>query len=737
MAATDKVEKLEGTVESVVYTNEENFYAVLEIFTAEKLLVTAVGTVPHPAEGERMILYGSWVKHADYGMQFSFRSFEKELPKDEEAILRYLSSHTVRGIGPATGKRIVEKFGTGAFEVIENHPEWLADIPGISKNRAAEIHKSFMEQSGVRMLVMLCRDFLPYGVLSRAFDRWGISAAEKIKEDPYLLCEIPGAGFDKVDALAASLGVGMESDSRILGGVRYLLEYNAAFNGHTCLPANKLADLTSSHLSLPRERVEEAMALLLDGGLLLSVKSEGETYVGLTRYMGAEKYIAGKLIQLEKSCPAFQVGDVDTMVERLEKQYGITYADEQYLAIRSAMERGVLLVTGGPGTGKTTVIRALLHLFESMGMKVALAAPTGRAAKRMAETTGCEAKTIHRMLEMERSESDTARYNRNASNPLDEKVVIVDEASMLDVTLLEALLRALRRGSRLLLIGDADQLPSVGAGNVLADLIGSGTFATVRLTRIYRQEDESLIVSNAHRINRGEMPLLDRKDRDFFYLPCSEEELPDLVADLIGRRLPKAYGKEFAQGIQVITPSRKGRAGTESLNALLQARLNPPAKSKKEKKLRGVPFREGDRVMQIRNNYEIQWMRYGTDGTGVFNGDVGVIEEISAAEDRVSIRFDDDRVAEYEGAMGDEIEHAYAITVHKSQGSEYTCVILPLGFCPPMLMTRNLLYTAVTRAKKMVILAGRLDMIRGMVENDRQVLRYTALPTYLERNGRE
>lgn len=727
-----QTERLEGTVETVVYTNDENFYAVLELLTDDRLLVTAVGTVPHPAEGERMVLYGSWTKHADYGMQFSFQSFEKELPKDEEAILRYLSAHTVRGIGPAMAKRIVEKFGTGAFEVIENHPEWLADIPGISKNRAAEIHKSFMEQSGVRMLVMLCRDFLPYSVLSRAFDRWGTAAAEKIKRDPYLLCEIPGAGFDKVDALAASLGVGLDSDSRIAGGVRYLLEYNATFNGHTCLPENKLVEMVTSHLSLPRERVTECLERLLYGGLLIFAQKGEETFVGLARYMGAEKYIAAKLQQLEKSCPAFPVGDVDAMVTRLEQEYGITYADEQYLAIRAALERGVMLVTGGPGTGKTTVIRALLHLFNTMGMKVALAAPTGRAAKRMAETTGYEAKTIHRMLEMERSELDVAKYNRNASNPLEESVVIVDEASMLDVVLLEALLRALRRGSRLLLIGDADQLPSVGAGNVLADLIGAGVFATVRLTRIYRQEDESLIVSNAHRINRGEMPLLDRHDRDFFYLPCSEDKLPDLVADLIGRRLPKAYGAAFVSGIQVITPSRKGRAGTEALNALLQERLNPPAKTKKEKPLRGIPFRVGDRVMQIRNNYEIEWVRYGIEGTGVFNGDVGVIEEISAAADRVKIRFDDDRVAEYEGAMGDEIEHAYAITVHKSQGSEYTCVILPLGFCPPMLMTRNLLYTAVTRAKKMVILAGRLDMIRGMVENNRQVLRYTALSSYLE-----
>ena len=731
----EKNEELEGTVESVIFENSDTMYAVLELITDDDTLVTAVGQIPHPAEGERLLLTGTWTKHPDYGMQFSAKTFVKKLPEDEQAIFRYLSSRTVKGIGPVTAKRIVEKYGTESFNVIENHPEWLADIQGISKKSAAEIHKSFMEQSGVRMLMMLCRDYVPTSCISRALSRWGVAAVEAVKRDPYCLCELPGTSFDKIDALAATLGVGFDSDSRIGGGMRYLLDYNASLNGHTCLPADKLEELASAHLALPRERIVDAIPVLLSSHILEEYKEGDVSYLGSSHLLGAEKYIALKLKELDEGCPAFSLKDVDVMVARLEREGGIIYADEQYDAIRRTMERGVVILTGGPGTGKTTVIRALLRIFDAAGIKAALAAPTGRAAKRMSEATGCAAKTVHRMLEMERGGGNEARYNRDARNPLDERAVIVDEASMMDVPLLEALLRAMRRGSRLLLIGDADQLPSVGAGNVLCDLISSEAFATVRLSRIFRQVEESLIVTNAHRINEGEMPELSRHDRDFFFLPCSEEGVPDLLADLICRRLPKAYGRDFADGIQVITPSRKGRAGTEALNAVLQERLNPPAKGKKERLVRNLPFRVGDRVMQIRNNYEICWEKYGVEGTGVFNGDIGVIEEIHPMEERMRVRFDDDRVAEYEGSVADEIEHAYAITVHKSQGSEYPCVIIPVCYSAPMLMTRNLLYTAITRAQRMVILVGRKDVVSLMVQTDRHVLRYTTLAMRLEAYG--
>ena len=721
-----------GVVEEIVYHNDDNDYTVMEIIDKEGALVTAVGKIAYVAEGEEVTLYGGWVTHAEYGKQFAFENYEKELPTGKKAILRYLSSRVIKGVGPVTASRIVARYGEETFDVMEHHPEWLTEISGISAKKAAEIHKSFVEQTGVRALMMLCRDFFTTSVIGRVYQKWGGSALEKTKENPYALCStVYGVSFEAADRLAAALGFSHNAPQRIEGGLRYILEFNAQNNGHTCLPEDKLLSAAATHLSITEEEAREALREALTAGVLSSVTVKDTRFIALPVYAEAEKEIAHRLSILDRYCALFSERDAGLFIARLEEEQGIVYAAAQRRAITAALSNGVMILTGGPGTGKTTVVRALLRIFASADLKTLLLAPTGRAANRMSAAAVWEAKTIHRALEMEKADDLFPVYRRDEREPLDASVVIVDEASMIDVRLMCALLRAIKRGSRLILIGDADQLPSVGAGRLLCDLIESRRFCTVCLTEIFRQSAESLIVTNAHRINRGEAPILDAKDKDFFFLPTAEENIPALIADLITRRLPKAYGKGIVEGIQVITPSRKGRAGTERLNELLREAENPPAIGKKEKKIHGTLFREGDRVMQVRNNYDLSWEKDGVEGSGVFNGDVGVLQ-ILDAEDGGAVLFDGRR-ASYDKDALEELDHAYAITIHKSQGSEYPVVIVPLYDCPPMLLTRNLFYTAVTRACRMVILVGRRDVAMRMVENDRHVMRYTLLPVHLSK----
>ena len=722
-------ETLWGTVEEIVYHNDDNDYTVMEIINKEGKLVTAVGKIACVAEGEEVTLYGSWVTHAEYGKQFAFENYERELPTGKKAILRYLSSRVIKGVGPVTASRLVAKYGEDTFDVIENHPEWLTEISGISSKKAAEIHRSFVEQTGVRALMMMCRDFLTTPVIGRIYQKWGGAALEKTKENPYALCTaVYGVSFESADRLAAALGFSHNAPERVEGGLRYILEYNAQNNGHTCLPEDKLLSATVSHLSVSEEEARTALAASLAAGELTETVVAGTTFIALPVYASAEKIIADRLAALDRSCALFSEKDRALFIARIEEEQEITYAAAQRRAIAAALSGGVMILTGGPGTGKTTVVRALLRIFDFAGLSTLMLAPTGRAANRMATAASHEAKTIHRALEMEKADDLFPVYRRDERDPLDADAVIVDEASMIDVRLMAALLRAMKRGSRLILIGDADQLPLVGAGRVLCDLIESGRFTTVALTEIFRQSEESLIVTNAHRINKGEEPVLNAKDRDFFFLPAAEEHIPALIADLITRRLPKAYGREIVSDIQVITPSRKGRAGTERLNELLREAENPAAYGKKEIKRHGTVFREGDRVMQVRNNYDIVWRKEQTEGSGVFNGDTGVL--CSLDEEGGTVVFDG-READYDKDALDELEHAYAITIHKSQGSEYPVIIIPLYDCPPMLATRNLLYTAVTRACRMVILVGRKDIALRMVENNRHVMRYTALPMRL------
>ena len=737
-SSKDGLTKLQGTVEHIIYANEDNGYTVLD-FGLENDVITACGTMPYIGDGDSLILWGNWVHNPKYGRQFKVEQYERDLPADSTAILRYLSSRTVKGVGPKLAERIVSCFGDETLDVMENHPDWLADVPGISRKKANEISEDFKAKAGIRSAMMFFRDYFGAAMTVKIYKQFGSGAVDMAKENPYRLCdEVEGIGFERADQMAMSLGLDPQSEARVMSGIRYLLTSNASRNGHVCLPREKLTEAAAQLLRTDPERVKSAMDILLDSGALISHRFEGSELIYDTTADQQERYIADKLLLLDKLCPAVDAGDMNAFIAREEREQGMSYARGQKQAIVDALSGGVMLLTGGPGTGKTTVVHALLHIFRSMDMSVALCAPTGRAAKRLSESTSTEAKTIHRLLEMEFEEgSGHGHFRRNEQDLLEESVVIVDEASMVDNALMCSLCKAVKPGARLILIGDADQLPSVGAGRVLCDLIDSGRFATVRLTEIFRQARESLIVTNAHAINEGVYPDLTVKNNDFFFLPRrSNREIADTVVELCSTRLPRAYGKATEGGIQIITPSRKGEAGTENLNRRLQSELNPPAKGKKELKFRETVFRVGDRVMQTKNNYDIQWESgNGTDqtaGSGVFNGDIGTVIFIDPAEEEMVVSFDDKEAA-YTGEMLDELEHAWAVTVHKSQGSEYPFVIVPMYNAPPLLLIRNLLYTAVTRARRMVILVGREDVIRTMVDNNRQTLRYTGLAARLRR----
>jgi exodeoxyribonuclease V alpha subunit len=724
--------EISGVIESIVFHSDATDYTVLELSVPVKEgeceLITAVGTLPPSGEGECLVLHGSFTRHPEYGRQFAFTSYEKSLPKAVDDILKYLSSRTVEGVGPVTALKLVNRFGADTFEVMENHPEWLADIPGITMKKAAKISASFRESTGMRQVVMFCRDYLGTGESTRVYKAFGAGAIGMIRENPYMLCsEACGIPFTKVDAMAASLGYPKDGEHRLCTALLHVLKYNADVNGHTCLPKEKLIAATAAETAVSESAIAQALEQSIAARTLYAYHDKDVTYVMQNRVALAESYAAHRIGRLQRDAIRFSVSDTAALIGKVEAESGIEYELLQRKAIFTALDDGIMILTGGPGTGKTTVVKAMLSIFESLGQKTVLCAPTGRAAKRMSSATGAEAKTIHRMLEMERAESEEMRFNRNERAPLDESVVIVDEASMIDLYLFEALLRAMRRGSRLILIGDASQLPSVGAGNVLADLIRSEKIPTVRLSEIFRQSEKSLIVTNAHKINEGEMPNLCATSGDFFFVRREDErEIAPAISELIFRRLPKTYGASIRDRIQVITPSRKGSGGVEILNQTLREAMNPKTSVKKEKQHHGVLFREGDRVMQTANNYEIEWEKSGYVGTGIFNGDIGVIERILPMEEKMIIRFDD-RVADYPFEILEQLELAYAITVHKSQGSEYPVVIVPVYPCAPMLMTRNLLYTAITRARTMVILVGCVSVVEQMVRNDRRILRYTTL----------
>ena len=736
-SGASKLEKLEGSVERVIYSNEENGYTICDIALSEGgNIITAVGIMPMIGAGDGLCLYGSWVHNPKYGRQFSVTQYERVMPADTASMLRYLASRAVKGIGPKIAQRIIDEFGEDSFDVIENHPEWLASsIKGMSLKTAMAASESFREQSGIRSAMMFFRDYFGAATTVKIYKQFGSASVDIAKKNPYRLCnEVDGIGFEKADLMAKELGFDSFHIERVMSGVRYVLVSNAMQNGHVCLPREKLKETAAMLLEVGADDVDEAISNLLKLGELKYVVINDRQMIYDKEAYDSEKYIAKKLFKLDSMCASIDLRDIDSFIDREELKSGMSYASLQRRAISDALRYGVMILTGGPGTGKTTVVKALINIFESMGYDVALAAPTGRAAKRMSEATSKEAKTIHRLLEYSFDAAEGYSFGRNETNLLDEQVVIVDEASMIDNILMCALLKAIKPGARFIIIGDSDQLPSVGAGNVLCDIIDSKRFATVKLTEIFRQARESLIITNAHEVNNGRMPQLDVKNNDFFFLKRgSDRDIAMTVADLCANRLPKTYKEIGKNGIQVISPSRKGESGTESLNILLQKMLNPQSAYKKEYKFRDRVFREGDRVMQTRNNYDIEWSREADSkyGFGIFNGDIGIVEKISTADSSMTIAFDD-RTVIYDFSLLEDLEHAYAITVHKSQGSEYPIVIIPACHAPAMLLSRNLLYTAITRAEKMVIIVGLGDIVSQMVENHRQTMRYTGLPEWLK-----
>lgn len=725
---------IEGSVEKIIYQNEENGYTVCEIFTPSDEIFTLVGNMPYLSDGETVSALGSWVNHATFGKQFKVEFYEKQLPATETAILKYLASGAVRGIGKVTAQRIVSQFGADSFEVIEHNPQWLSEIPGISPKKAEQISASFAAQFGMRNVMMFCREYFGPTTAVRIYKKWGNGAVERIKQNPYILCgEIYGVGFEKADAIAKDLGMKKNAPERIAMGLKYVLMHNAASNGHSFLPLDKLCAVAKRLLSCEMNEIEDEAAALETRGEIVCVRHEGMKCAYLRDYYEAEKYTAEKLCALDRAGKNLGEDNVLSLISMVERESNMEYAVLQKRAICQAASNGVFILTGGPGTGKTTVVRAIIRVFDAMGLRIALAAPTGRAAKRMSQSAGEEAKTVHRLLEMEYGAEDKLRFRKNENDQLEDDVIIIDEASMLDLMLTDALLKAIKPGARLILIGDVNQLPPVGAGHVFDDIIKSDRFATVELTHIFRQAQESLIVTNAHAVNHGEYMNLESKSGDFFFLPRQEDaQTAATIAELCKKRLPKSYGLTVFDGIQVITPSRKGDAGTEMLNSALQSVINPPARGKAEKKVRDFTLREGDKVMQIKNNYDIEWNKNGTQGFGIFNGDIGVIKKIDLSEELITVDFED-KICEYDYTMLDELELAYAITVHKSQGSEYPIVIMPLYRYTPKLLTRNLLYTAITRAQSIVILVGNGEVAKAMVDNNRQTKRYTGLRYALEK----
>ena len=725
---------LQGTISAVIYQNYDNGYSVLRLNCDDGQTVTVVGNIPLPSVGEKLMVTGKWSSHQSYGKQFEAEFLERLLPQTSGEIMAYLSSRVIKGIGPVTAGRIVQRFGPQTLQIMEQEPHRLAEVPGISAAKAKTIGEEFRLQMGMRHLMeFFALHHLPADLAVRAYKLYGESTIDLLYDDPYLLMdEGLEAPFGAVDRFAIEMGMAGDDPRRVEAGILFELTYNLSA-GHSFLPEEKLTLATTQLLNVEASRVAEGISRLIEGEKLVRDTLAGITVDYLPALYVAERYTGRRLLEFAKKqfpLPARW----KQMLQKAQASSGITYCAQQIEAIEESLSSGLLLITGGPGTGKTTILNGILSLYSQMGLKVALAAPTGRAAKRLTEVTGEEASTIHRLLEAG-IDPHTGKifFARDEENPLKADAVIVDEMSMVDIVLLGSLLRAIPSGKRLILVGDPDQLPPVGPGFPFSDCLRSKVLPSVHLTEIFRQAQESLIVMNAHRINCGQMPELRDRTRDFFFLPCrSEEEVVQTVAGLCTTRLPKNMGIPSDQ-IQVLTPTRKGAVGTWGLNGLLQSQLNPPNPTKKERKFGEFSFREGDRVMQIRNNYDIMWKTAdsATIGTGIFNGDIGTVTDIDFSEETLTVIFDG-RETQYDFTQLNELEPAYAMTVHKSQGSEYRAVILCAWNGSPYLLSRSVLYTAVTRAKELLIIVGREETVAAMTQNAKVGRRYSGLKLRLQ-----
>ncbi len=728
------MEQIEGIVEDIIYCNNQNWYTVCEIRSGRRL-ITIVGYMPGLAVAENIIVRGTWIHHQDYGKQLKVESFERSLPTTLDSLLKYLSSGAIKGIGAITAKKIIEKFGDDTLRVLQFEPMLLSEIKGISTDKALRIGQSFMEQEQIRQTIMFLQE---YGVSTtyavKVWKKFGSDSIDEIKRNPYRLTdEDINIGFKIADRVAISLGIDSQSQFRIMSGIEYVLS-KAIQNGHVYLPSDMLVSETSKLLNTASEVVENAMSKMIFEESIYIEKAFNESRVYLSAFYKAEQNVCKKLNILSNTEPKKAVINIEEVLSKVEGDQNIEYTQEQLQSIRLCATQSILVITGGPGTGKTTLIKGIISMFEKSDMKIVLAAPTGRAAKRMTEATEKEAKTIHRLLETTFSIDDEHReFKKNELDPIDADVIIIDEVSMVDILLMNSLLKAVEPGTRLILVGDVDQLPSVGPGSVLYDIIESQSIETIRLNKIFRQAEESFIVVNAHKINKGQLPELYSPNEDFFFVSRKNPQSTSAaILELCTSRIPEKYGLDSIKDIQVLSPSKRGDSGVYSLNAALQQRLNPPRKGVKEKPYRNMIFRENDRVMQIKNNYNLPWVisedeKEITYGEGVFNGDMGIIKKIDLKNSSLTVLFDDGKLVEYDFDILDELEHSYAITVHKSQGSEFPAVVIALANIPPMLRCRNILYTAVTRARDLVMLVGDKEIMVQMVNNVTGIERYTSL----------
>jgi exodeoxyribonuclease V alpha subunit len=733
------MEQLEATILGTVFRNPENGWSVVTVRSGRSEL-TVVGSLPELSPGEQAVFSGEWIEHRTYGRQFGCKACELKVPTTLLGIERYLGSGLIHGVGPSTATLIVEVFGEDTLTILSEHPERLTEVKGIGKKRAAMIAESFLEQQSARRAMVFLQSYGISPALAVKISKfYGDRTPEIVREDPYRLCDdLEGVGFKTADRIGLSLGIPPESDSRIRCAMKYILRDAASASGHVYLPEKELCASAASLLQVPSDLCFQALRGLLISGALKG-ESDGEEdadnrRIYLPFYWRAEQEVALRLRELMTAIRPDKYAGAVRAISAFEKRRSITFSPTQRQAIRSALENGVFVITGGPGTGKTTIINCILELL-SPDNETVLCAPTGRAAKRMTEATGTEARTIHRLLEYG---GDEGVFSRNEDNPIEADCVIADETSMIDLPLMRALLRAIEPGTRLILVGDADQLPSVGAGNILGDILDSGEVPCIRLTEIYRQSGQSRIVLNAHLINSGKMPVLNEKGGDFFFeRKPSVTEAARSIAALVTRRLPAYLGYPedrlftlSVRNIQVLAPARKGECGVNSLNLLLQEALNPPAPDKPQLSWGESLYRLGDKVIQTRNDYKIPWRKLGPEGeegAGIFNGDVGFITAVDPESPSLTVLFDEDKEVVYESGDLEYLEQAYCLSVHKAQGSEFPVIVMPVTGGSPMLLTRNLLYTALTRAKSLVVLVGTEEVIRRMVENDHVVRRYTTL----------